>query len=186
LLDKNLNAFANDNFREADKARLSKSEIESVMLYRDTSVVTMYDALGNEKAETVIENRFLLGKDIKSYLLKEDWFFNSFTGQLEKRIIAIAPLIYNRKEEKTVPLFWLYFSEWKELLDLFEAKNYKDDKRISYAYALQNQYYFSIISKESNVFGRAVKDSQHGSDTSVESDVINGKINNSAGDLFQN
>ncbi|MCE3229749.1 MAG: gldN [Bacteroidetes bacterium] len=148
LLEKKLNAFTDDNFNEAAKNRLKESHLKKIMSVKDTSEVRSYDASGNEKTTITIENRYLQSNDIKTYVLKEDWFVSSYNGKIEKRIVAIAPLIFDKKLEKTRPLFWLYYNEWSELFNLFETKNFRDDKRISYAYAFQNQYFISKVSKD--------------------------------------
>jgi hypothetical protein len=117
--------------------------------------------------------------------LKEDWFVSSTSGKLEKRIIAIAPVIFDKKLDKTRPLFWLYYNEWHELLNLFETKNFRDDKRISYGYAFQKQYFISKVSKENNIFDRSVKATHHSTDNQMESEVLKQKVYNQEGDIFQ-
>ncbi|MBA3663763.1 MAG: hypothetical protein H0W61_06090 [Bacteroidetes bacterium] len=184
LFEMKLNAFMSDDFNASEKNRLTEAELTGLLKIKDTITTVTFDASGNETTVIKIESRYLQNTDIKTYLLKEDWFINSYSGKLEKRIIAFAPLIYDKKSERIRPVFWLYYREWNELLNLFEARNIKDSKRISYAYALQNQYYFSRISKQSNIFGRSVK-ATYNSEASMESDVIQGKINNSESDLYE-
>lgn len=185
IFDKQLNVFLSDNFNDAEKERLTEVQIRKRIRIIDSSENVVFDSQGNETTEKHKENRYMQNSDIKTYLLKEDWYISSKSGNLEKKIIAIAPMTLDKKSEKVAPLFWLYYNEWKELLDLFEAKNIKDEKRISYAYALQNQYFISRVSKESNVYGRAVKETKHGTDAEIESEVIKGRIDNSESDLYQ-
>lgn len=186
LIEKKLNAFKTDNFIQPEKNRLTPIQVVSTLKYSDTVQSIIFDSEGAENKSTVIENRYLKNADIKSYLLKEDWYFNSASGKLEKKIVALAPLIYDKKKDMVVPLFWMYYNEWKPLLDLFEMKNSFSDQRISYAYALENQYFISIVSKESNIFGRSVKETNHSSEKTLESEVIKGKISKSETDLYPN
>lgn len=185
LFEKNLNAFASDNFNEVDKTRLSIAELKSIISLKDTSEEIVYDAQGNETKNIKIEKRYLFNEDVKAYVLKEDWFINNYSGQLEKKIIGFAPLVLDRKTQKVVPLFWLYYNEWRELLLSFEAKNYNSDAVISYRTVLEKNFFISQISKENNIFDRSIKSYKHGQDPSLESEMIKEKIYNSERDLFQ-
>jgi hypothetical protein len=186
LFEKKLNVFHSDNFDEAAKSRFTNAQLLKKISYVDSSEVMVYDADGNEKKTTVIEKRYLFNKDIKTYLLKEDWIMNSHTGEYEKKIIALAPLIYEQKKEQVLPLFWLYYNEWKELFASFEAKNYYTEFRITYKDVFENKYFISRISKESNIFERLLKAYKSGQDIDAESEVIKEKVIKSEKDLFQN
>lgn len=187
LIEKKLNVFFSDNFNEAGKNRLTQKDILKGISVRDTSESVVFDKDGNETKSTLIENRYLTNNDIKTYLVKEDWFMSSKTGQLEKKIVGIAPLVFDKKTEKIVPLFWMYFNEWKELLDAFEARNTTGDgKRISYAWLFENHYFVSQVSKESNVFDRSVKEVSHTTDVQLENEINKQKTANGEGDMFQN
>lgn len=184
LFDKKLNAFSSDDFNNAIKNRLSVAQIRKQISFHEVNENRSFDENGNEKSETLEVNRFLMGTDIKSYLLKEDWIFNAASGQTEKYIIGIAPLVFDPKKEKVVPLFWLYYPEWKELFASFEAKNYYSSGVISYADLFAKKYFISQISKESNVFDRSVKAVYHGSDVGTENENIKEKTNKQEIDLF--
>ncbi|MCC6372221.1 MAG: hypothetical protein IT236_14550 [Bacteroidia bacterium] len=185
LLVKQLNAFGSDNFALAYKTRMSEKQVLNALTYNDTSVVLSFDADGKETRLQTKTTRYLMGDDIKSYLLLEDWVINNKSGELEKYIIGWAPLIYRASEDKTVPLFWLYFPEWKELLASFEAKNFYSHSRITFFDVFEKRYFISQINKESNVFDRSVKDSRKGRDINMENELIKEKLRNSESDLFQ-
>jgi gliding motility associated protien GldN len=185
LFEKKLNAFSSDDFSQARKYHLKENQLLKLIKLSDTMLTKSFDATGNEKEELTINNRYLSGADVKSYLIKEDWIFNSRTGKSEKYIIAIAPLVYDLKREKTIPLFWLYYPEWKRMFVLFEARNFYSFEKISYDDVFMKRYFVSIISKESNVFDRAAKEYKHGTDTYLESELIKEKLMNSEMDLFQ-
>ena len=185
LFEKKLNAFYSDNFNEAEKNVLSAKQISTALSFKDSAEITSYDANGNETKNTVVEKRYIMAKDIVNYLLKEDWIINSYSGKLEKHIIALAPLVRDKKTEKVVPLFWLYYLEWKGLFNAFEAKNYLSDERITYKDVFERNYFVSEISKESNLFDRPVKSIYHGQDAYLESEIIKEKARNFESDLFE-
>ena len=185
LFEKKLNAFASDNFNDTKKSHLNTKQLLQTIAYCDSSETTLFDSQGNEQKSKIIEKGYFAGKDIKSYLLKENWFINSYSGKLEKKIIGIAPLILNKKTEKNMPLFWLYFNEWQDLFDMFEAKNYVSESIITYKDVFINNYFISKISKENNLNDKAVNSANKGKDNFLESELIKEKINNQEADLFQ-
>ncbi len=185
LFEKKLNAFFSDDFGDTDKSRCTNAQVLKKISYTDSSEMSVYDADGNEKKSMVIEKRYLYNKDIKTYLVKEDWIMNNHSGQYEKKIVGLAPLIYETKSEKVTPLFWLYYNEWKELFASFEAKNYYTEWKITYKDVFDKRYFVSRISKESNIFERLVKSYKSGQDIDSESEVIKEKVHKSEKDLFQ-
>lgn len=179
-----LNAFSSDDFNETKISRLSPEQILKILEVHDTSMVDVFDAEGNKVTETIINNRYLYSSDISCFLLKEDWIINSYTGKMEKHIIGIAPLVFDKKLQKTVPLFWLYYPEWKSLFASFEARNFYTDQPVSYHDVFVNRYFISVISKQSNLFDRNIKTVSHGKDIYAESDAIYEKQNKDLEDMF--
>ncbi len=185
LFEKKLNAFFSDNFNEAEKNVMSAKQLSVALSFKDSSEVTNFDANGDETKKVVVEKRYIMAKDIVNYLIKEDWVINNYSGKLEKYIIAIAPLIRDKKTEKVVPLFWLYYLEWQSLFNAFAAKNYLSDQQISYREVFEKNYFSSEISKENNLFDRSVKSTYRGQDAFLESEIIKEKARNFESDLFQ-
>lgn len=185
LFEKRLNAFSSDNFNNTKNSNLNKQQLLQLIYFTDSTETIAFDSKGIEQKTMVIQTGYLLGKHIKSYLLKENWFINSYSGKLEKKIVGIAPLILNKKTEKIIPLFWLYFNEWQSLFALFEAKNYISDNKISYKDVFINNYFISKISKENNLSNRSINSTNKGKDNVIESELIKEKINNQEADLFQ-
>ncbi len=184
LFQKKLNAFSSDNFNETKSNHLTEVQLLNMIVFRDTSIIPVFDSDGNEKKEISITNRYMFGTDIKSFLMKENWVINNYSGQLEKNIIGIAPLIYDKKTSKVVPLFWIYYLEWKELLSSFEAKNYYSDEPITFNDVFTRKLFISLISKENNLFDRSVKATNHGKDFYLESELIKERVINYEEDLF--
>jgi gliding motility associated protien GldN len=185
ILEKKLNAFSGDDFNAVGKTRMTEAQVILQITFRDTNEINVFDADGVETKSVTIENRYYNNSDIKTYLMKEDWVVNSHTGKLEKKIVGIAPLVYERKSEKTMPLFWLYYNEWKELLASFEAKNYYTEEPLTYFDIFERRYFISQISKESNIFDRKVKMYKHGQELHLENEIIKNQLHNSEKDLFQ-
>ena len=185
LFEKQRNAFSSDDFNEVAKSRLTIEELKTIIQFRDTLVQTVFDANGSEASKTTLVNRYLFNEDVRSYVLKEDWFISTKSGQMERKIIGIAPLVYDKRVGKLLPLFWLYYDEWVELFNSFEGRNYLSNSLISYRTVLEKNYFFSQISKENNIFDRSIKSYKHGKDPSIESEIIKEKIYNSERDLFQ-
>ncbi|MBA2611965.1 MAG: hypothetical protein H0U95_08345 [Bacteroidetes bacterium] len=186
LFEKKLNAFYSDNFNEAEKNVMSAKQLSVALSLKDSTKVTSFDANGNETKNIVVEKRYIMAKDIVNYLIKEDWIINNYSGRLEKYIIALAPLVRDKKTDKVVPLFWLYYPEWQGLFNAFEAKNYLSDQKINYRDVFEKNYFSSQISKENNLFDRAVKSTYHGQDAFLESEIIKERARNFESDLFQN
>jgi hypothetical protein len=185
LFEKKLNAFSSDNFNEVEKSRMSPDDLKARISFRDTTEEVYFDAQGAETKSVTISNRYYYNSDIKSYLLKEDWIINSHSGKLEKKIVGLAPLVFDSKSEKVVPMFWLYYNEWKNLFASFEAKNFYSNERLSYREIFEKKYFISQVSKESNIFDRNIKYYKFGQESSLESEIIKLKLNNSEKDLFE-
>lgn len=184
IFEKKLNVFSSDDFNEVKTHRLTQQQITQLISFKDSAKTLAFDANGNETSEISKTNRYLMGSDIAYFLLKENWITNSNTGKLEKVIIGIAPLFYIQKTEKTMPLFWLYYPEWKELFSSFKARNYYSEEQITFNDVLQRKLFISLISKESNMFDRSIKSTFKDRDFYLESENIKERIINYEEDLF--
>ncbi|PBQ33062.1 hypothetical protein CNR22_15175 [Sphingobacteriaceae bacterium] len=185
VFEKGLHVFSSDDFNDAARTRIDKKTFKTLLLLNDSISMPAFDEKGEPVASGASLKKYLMGNDIKSYLIKEDWITNSYSGKTEKYIVGIAPLVYDSKTEKTVPLFWIYYPEWKSLLSAFKAKNVYTHEGINFAEVFAKRLFVSQISKESNVFDRGIKAYKHGSDTYLESELIKEKLNNAESDLFQ-
>lgn len=184
LLEKKLHAFNTDDPVGKNALPLKETEIMSLLKYSNTDTITVFDANGDEKKEINISRNYLLGKDIKSFLLKEDWVMNSNSGEQEKYIIAIAPLIYDSKTETVAPVFWLYYPEWEGFLACFEAKNYYSQEKVSFKDILNNKYFISKIDKSSNIFNRDFKSEHRGENNIQKDEGLKEQLQTNESDLF--
>jgi gliding motility associated protien GldN len=104
----------------------------------------------------------LNASDVKQYRLKEVWYFDEETSRLGVRILGIAPL-YEKKDDNgnvlgTMPLFWVYYPDIREVLARYESFNDKNDaQRMSWEDVFEARLFSSYIIKESNVFDRYIK-----------------------------
>lgn len=184
IFEKQLNVFGNSDFNSVQDSRMDRAQVLNGLKIQDTIFQLVYDASGNETNSATVENRFVFEKDVVAYLLKEDWAISAISGKLEKRIVGFAPMIRN-KFGFVIPLFWLYWQEWKELLSSFPViSKYKNEKS-NYTEIFEKGYFISQVSKESNVFDRSIKSSKHAKDPLIESELIKEKILNTEMDLFQ-
>lgn len=141
----------------------------------------MYDEMTGEELDTTIKEP-IRSEDIIKYYVKEDWFFDKQRSVQERRIIGIAPVIYdfdeggNIRGQKT--LFWLYFPECRYVFQNFFVYNRKNDaRRMSFDDLFWKQMYSSYIHKETNVFDRKItEDGTYGVDALLESERIKKEI----------
>lgn len=184
LIELHLNAFSSDDFGRSNLFVLKPADIVNSMIRKDSSAALSFDENGNEVSNSINEIRYLMGSDVKYYLMKEDWILNNYSGKMEKHIIAIAPLVDSGVTGVTAPLFWLYYAEWKDLFAAFRARNFYNYDSISFDDLFMKRFFISQISKETNLFDRAVKSVHHGTDAYLESERIKEKLNSAESDLF--
>lgn len=122
--------------------------------------------------------------DIVQYRLKEDWFFDKERSQLDVRIIAIAPVVYDKQDENGVEkivgmkeLFWLYFPHCRFYFNNYLVYNEQNDAQwMSFDDLFWKRRFNSVIYKESNVFDRKIETYRTGIDALMESQKIKEEI----------
>lgn len=185
VFEKGLHVFSSDNFDDVSRTLIGKNAFLRLLTLNDSLTRPYFDENGEVVKGNALTSKYRMGSDIKSYLIKEDWITNSYTGQIEKWIIGIAPVVYDPATEKTFPLFWMYYPEWRNFLSVFKAKNVFTHEGISFEDVFAKRFFVSQISKESNLFDRSIKSYNHGADTYLESELIKEKLKNAESDLFQ-
>jgi gliding motility associated protien GldN len=133
-------------------------------------------------------------KDIVQYYIKEDWFFDKERSQLDRRIIAIAPVVLKKEIDAngqevitgTKELFWLYFPHLRYILNNYHVFNEKNDSQwMSYDDLFWKRRFNSIIYKESNVADRSIDTYRTGLDALRESEAIKESIRTIESDVWQ-
>ena len=146
--------------------------------------IPLQDFEGNYTHDTVIEKIFDPNK-VHHYRIKEDWFFNKKTGQMQVRIMGIAPMYWDDQAQIEIALFWVYYPWERDILARSEAFNFKNDaQRWSWEDVFEMRLFTSTIYKESNLFDRRIQDYAAGIDALRESDRIKGDIFNFEHDLW--
>lgn len=124
-------------------------------------------------------------KDIIQYKLKEDWFFDKERSVLDVRIIAIAPVIYQKTVDATGAesiggtreLFWLYFPHCRFVFNNYFVYNDKNDSQwMSFDDLFWKRRFNAVMYKESNTFDRKIETYRTGVDALHESDKIKEEI----------
>ena len=160
----------------------------------DGEPLTTTDSLGNtqfvyDPPDTIWYN----SDDIVEYRLKEDWFFDKQRSDMDVRIIAIAPVVYDiaigpdgteviqgKKE-----LFWLYFPHCRYVFNNYFTYNEQNDTQwMSFDDLFWKRRFNSYIYKESNLADRSIDSYVHGIDAIHESDQITNEMRNFEHDLW--
>lgn len=132
-------------------------------------------------------------EDIIEYRLKEDWFFDKQRGEMDVRIIAIAPVVYdteidNEGNEQITgkkELFWLYFPHCRYVFNnYFSYNGHNDSQWTSFDDLFWSRRFSSYIYKESNGADRAIESYAHGTEALHESDRITNEMRNIEHDLW--
>lgn len=102
-------------------------------------------------------------QDIKGYMLKGIWYFDKRQGELEYRMLAIAPMgpdvqVMGIQEiddkESVYELFWVFFPDARNTLHSSKVFNPKNSAHpISYDNLLNARRFNSTIIKEENLYG---------------------------------
>ena len=128
-------------------------------------------------------------KDIVQYKLKEDWIFDKDRSVTERRVIGIAPVIYQRDVNGNITglreLFWLYFPECRYVFQNFFVRNrHNDSQMMSLDDLFWKRMYHSFIVKESNNYDRAIDSYKAGVDALLESEAIKARLDDVEHDLW--
>lgn len=129
-----------------------------------------------------------MSQDIIQYKLKEDWFFDKERSVLDVRIIAIAPVVYNKQITAgpsgnteqingTRDLFWLYFPHCRFVFNNYFVYNDKNDSQwMSFDDLFWKRKFNGVIYKATNTFDRQIESYRNGIDALYESEKIKDEI----------
>jgi len=171
----------NDRF----ETPLLKEELEQILYTKDT--LSIFDPGTYEETTQIISNDIYF-EDIKRFRIKEIWFVNSKTSQMEVRILGIAPMIEVKGEndeflyEKV--MFWAYYPELRETLAQNEVFNINQSSRVTWDDYFEQRRFSSTIFKENNVRDRRLKDYLTGVDLLQEAEKIKSEIMNFEHDMW--
>lgn len=118
-------------------------------------------------------------RSIRSYRLKEDWFFDKQKSVLEVRILAMEFNVINPKriELGEFPLFYTYFPACRPFFAKHEVYNAKNDaERRTFEDIFWKRQFSSVATRETNVYDRTIERYSKGIDALLESDRIKNDI----------
>lgn len=136
---------------------------------------------------------YYTAKDIIQYHIKEDWFFDRERGQLDVRILGLAPVVHMKelvdgKEQilGTKELFWVYFPHARFYLCNHPVFNEANDAQwMSFDDLFLKRRFSSVIYKESNVMNRSIETYKMGEEALRESNRIEEEIRNIEHDIWK-
>jgi len=170
---------------------LTEKEIEENLGTKTSTIYTETEE-GETVPQTVVEP--YSSSSIKSYQVKELWYFDKQRSVLEVRIIGISPIrVYYREDDqeqlepKQKQCFWIYYPEVRKILSNAECFNPKNDgPRLNYEDIFQKRYFTSYIEQESNIYdNRMISEYQTGEEVLLESERIKENIFNFEQDLWE-
>lgn len=141
-----------------------------------------------------IENSYtedLSAANVKSYRIKEDWFFDRERSVMEVRIIGILPVVEIQNTEtgttRKEGLFWLYFPEARYVFANHEVYNSANDgSRMTFEDLFRKRIFSGFIYKETNVYdNRILNDYTKGIDRLLEAQKIQEEIVNFEHDMWE-
>lgn len=119
------------------------ASIDSIKLYSDDEFI---NEIKYEKIDTTNEN-------IIGYKIKEDDFFDIDRFVSEKRILGICPIVFNKKQNKNIDLYWIYFPSIRKYL---AKENLSLKNKPPYIKSLDDMFFYryfaSTIKKEHVMF----------------------------------
>jgi gliding motility associated protien GldN len=170
------------------KKRMSTDDVLSQLSKTDT--VVTFDPETYEEKVAIVRND-VNWENVKRFRIKEVWYFDKETSQLNVRILGIAPMIDvtdnegNFRFEK--PMFWVYYPQAREMFARHRVFTLggNTNATISWEDMFEMRYFASYIYKESNVHDRKIDDYVQGVDMLMESERIKNDIFNFEHDLWQ-
>ncbi len=181
-----LKIFGEDNFKKP----LNPNELEKMLHRIDTQEVYNPDTYTSELK--IVKNDIDFN-DIKTYRVKEIWYFDKESSRLNCRIIGIAPIKAELDDAGMVkyegPMFWVYYPEARKVLAKERVFNDKNDIAPgTWGDIFDGRFFASYIFKESNVQDIRLTDIYKGEEEGVklllESERIKNKLLNFEHDLW--
>lgn len=165
-----IKCFKNGNFSSPQNKIYSFAEIRNLLFKKDTIQKSFISEItNNDSIITVIKNDSLNAATVLGFEIKEDWYFNKRSALAEKRIIGMAPIIFDVKAQKNKEVYWVYFAECRELLSSFRALNPLGNEEIyTYLNLFEERAFNSNPIKESNVFNRNKTENSKGFEVEIE------------------
>lgn len=125
--------------------------------------------------------------DVIAYDIKSDWYFDKQRGELKNRIIAISPVVRDPRTKDIYNLFWVWFPDARYALSTNVAYNMQNhQQRMTFDQFFHMRLFSSVITKESNVYDRAIKDyKKNPMDQLLEAQYLRDKLRDFEHDMWE-
>jgi len=191
--DNKIRAFhpSADEFNEF-KEEIFIKQIEEERFGAQPEIVTREDEDGTVRNDTIAGTYNT--KDVKAYLIKEEWFFDKQRSVFEMRVIGLCairqyPRDPMRPEEDILKtkLFWVYYPEIRGILASHLAFNPNNDAElISFDDVFMKRYFTGYVFQVSNTYNnRIISQYELGIEALMESERIKETIQNFEMDLWE-
>lgn len=185
---------------EDDELTIPIDNIQFVARYTKPDTIQLeigYDDNDNELYQTIIRPHEFDGAEIYQYSLREAWFIGRQDTRMDSRRLAVAPLkqsyhkFANTEEEiylGRLPLFWVPMQNpsVRRLLARYTA--YTNDNNLvgqpSWDWIFLSQRYHAFITRESNIYSRAINHYLTGEDALEQADLIEDKLYDIENDIW--
>lgn len=184
LMTGKIHAFSSDKFSKVGMHPLSKKEVMNILVRKDTVTETVFDANGEGTTQTRAVNEEIQSASLSGYVICEDWYMDEHWARREKRVICICPVYFNEKQQRDMPLFYLYYNECRDLFSSFRAFDAGGGEYLTYDELFLKKHFESVVVKASNVFGRAFSEYTLGQTVKDEGDASMRRLLNEEADQF--
>ncbi len=161
----------------------------------DTVQMEVYDDYGEADYTTVYVPHEFKSDDIYQYALKEAVFLDRSRSGMQVRELGLAPMedrykVIDGETEfmGTVPLFWVPMLSLQTRVLLAKKEAYCAENYVhlpTWEYVFNSFMYSSFITREDNVWNRAIHDYLTGEDAILESQRIEEEIMNISLDMWE-
>lgn len=180
-----IKCFKTSDFGSAGNVPITLGEFKKMGIKKDSVEERIIDENGDEKIVKSVKTDTLNSDKILGFVIKEDWFFNKRSVLLEKKIIALAPVVFDAKTQKNKELYWVYYPECCELFYSYQTINPTGaDEVYTYRDALEKRYFSSYVLKESNVYNRDKPENSKGFEVENENKKNKDKFESGEEDLW--
>lgn len=182
-------AYSPDEEDEFSK-QITWKEIEDRFGVRNDTVYIEDPETGESVMRVV--NTGIVSSEVKKIMIKELWYFDKQTSQLEVKIIGICPIREYERNESTTQntetdeepelvmkkLFWVNFPSVRFLFaNNFVFNPFNDAARLSFDNLFYKRRFSSYVYKESNVYdNRFIGEYKQGLDALLEAKNIEDEI----------
>lgn len=161
----------------------------------DTVQMEVYDDYGEAEYETVLIPHEFSSEDIYQYATKQVVYMDRARSGMQMRKLGIAPMMERTKVIDgeleylgTQPLFWIPMNAWPVRVLLAKKEAYCRENLVhlpNWEYAFHRNMFTWFITREDNVYNRAIMDYLTGEDALLESQRIEEEILNISLDMWE-